>query len=360
MTLTPTVGHVTQGIRDEFTCYVLDPGNTQLTWLTGLQVLPDNDLVVHHAVVTELDGSKPETQQLVAAKGIGVPFDCGSIATPADVVVHIWTPGNQPMQTDGHLAVPLLANAKLVMQIHYHPAGTVHREDRTALALRTSTVQPERVYFVTAFGNASQAPNLDPDLDDRAGGPEFRIPANAGAHHETMAFTLPALGVDDVRVFSVNPHMHLVGTHISSTIVRANPSSAQPARECLANGGWNFDWQRTYQYATSLATLPQVAEGDTISVECTWNNTRANPFVQRMLDDAGLDAPVDILLGEQTTNEMCLEIVGLSIPTSALLGAQGLTPERLHLPGTRSVAELMKASRWATATRRPRRSRRSR
>ena len=131
-------------------------------------------------------------------------------------------------------------------------------------------------------------------------------------------------------------------SHISSTIVRANPSSAQPARECLANGGWNFDWQRTYQYATSLATLPQVAEGDTISVECTWNNTRANPFVQRMLDDAGLDAPVDILLGEQTTNEMCLEFFGLSIPTSALLGAQRLTPERLHLPGTRSVAELMK------------------
>ncbi len=88
-----------------------------------------------------------------------------------------------------------------------------------------------------------------------------------------------------------------------------------PRTECLANGGWNFDWQRTYQYDAPLDLLPSVTAGDVIDIKCKWDNTLENPFVQRMLTDSNLPPqPIDITLGEQTTNEMCLEIFGLSIP----------------------------------------------
>ena len=39
-----------------------------------------------------------------------------------------------------------------------------------------------------------------------------------------------------------------------------------------------------------------------------------NPFVAEALDSQGLDAPVDVYLGETTLDEMCLGIFGLAIP----------------------------------------------
>lgn len=316
-TVTPATPWTTSGTRDQFICFILDPQTTKLEWLTGLQVRPDNDLVVHHAVITALRPSNPGFQALIDQRKIGQPWDCGNEQQPGDFTVHVWTPGNQPMQTDGAIAVPIEANAKLVMQIHYHPAGQTNAPDATSVDLRYSTTWPQRMYFVTALGNFFQAPNLLPGEGDINGVPRFLIPAMAADHDEHMRITIPA-GLDgDVRLFSANPHMHLIGTHISATIERPAARGTDPQNECLANGAWNFDWQRTYQYNAPLDKLPSIKSGDTVDIKCKWDNSLQNPFVQRMMHDAGLSAPIDVSLGEQTTNEMCLEIFGLSLPAPA-------------------------------------------
>ncbi len=333
MRLTPTEGFATAGDRDQFICFVLDPNVTQLSWLTGLQVLPDNETVVHHAVISEVAPGPDQDALLQRSGGVGKPFDCGTVGTPSDFVVHIWTPGNQPMQTVDDIAVPIVAGAKLVMQIHYHPAGQAHAPDKTAIDLRFSSTWPSRMYFVTAFGNFSQAPNLLAGPGDVNGTPEFMIPKNVADHPEHMRVTIPDLGdLNDVRLFSANPHMHLIGTHISSTIERPTARGTDPQTECLANGGWNFDWQRTYQYDAPLDKLPSVQAGDIVDIKCTWNNTLENPFVQRMLADSGLSQPIDVTLGEQTTNEMCLEIFGLSIPAPAEPQKRDPRPQTLEFP----------------------------
>ncbi len=315
MTLAPMTPFIASGSRDEFMCTVLDPATTTGMFVTGLQVRPGNPTVVHHAVIGEVFATGANAAA-IAPHPVGVPWDCSTIQVPADLVVSIWTPGNQPMQTPAQLAVPVLAGAKLVMQIHYHPAGTVAAPDTTSVDLRTSSVWPQKLYFVGAFGNAAAAPQLLPDPDDRiAGVPEFRIPANKPDHTEHMAIPVPDLGgLTGVQFYSVNPHMHLVGTHINATITRPAPRGNDPQTECLANGTWNFDWQRTYAYDAPIAQLPSAMPGDVIDVVCHWNNTMANPFEQRALADAGLVAPVDVTLGEgSSTDEMCLEIFGLSI-----------------------------------------------
>ncbi len=316
-TLTPAVPYTVVGTRDQFVCYVLDP-QTQGTWLTGLQVRPGNSLVVHHVVVTELVPGA-EHDATVAAHGIGMPWDCSQTPTPGGLVVNIWTPGNQPMQTSGELAVPLVAGAKLVMQLHYHPTGNSADPDATSIDLRTSSVWPQKMYFVGAFGNELTAPALLPDPDDRTtAAPEFRIPANAADHAEHMRITVPQLGdLDEVQLYSVNPHMHMVGTHIAATVERPAARGNDPQNECLANGAWNFDWQRTYIYDAPLAELPTLRPGDVIDLQCTWDNTLDNPFVQRALADAGLVAPIDINLGESSLDEMCLEIFGFAIDAPA-------------------------------------------
>ena len=316
-TVAPAQPFAASGSRDQFMCTILDPGAAQLTWMTGLQVRPGNPNVVHHVVVTELQAGADLDAQL-AAHPVGVPFDCGAQATPGAFVISIWTPGNQPMQTPDQLAVPITAGAKLVMQIHYHPNGTLAAPDTTSLDLRFSSVWPRKMYFVTAFGNAATAADgLLADPDD-TGAPAFTIPANRADHVETMQLAIPDVsGLGEVRLYSANPHMHLVGTHIEGSIERRAPPADQPRSECLANGGWNFDWQRTYAYDAPLDALPLVQTGDTLTIRCHWNNTLANPFVQRLLHDANMVAPVDLHLGEQTTNEMCLEIFGLVLDAPA-------------------------------------------
>jgi hypothetical protein len=324
-TLTPATGYAAKGDRDLFMCTVLDPQSAG-AFVTGLQVRPGIPEVVHHVVVTELEaGSAQDT--VVAAHGIGQPWDCSGETVPGTFVVNIWTPGNQPMQTPSELAVPLVAKAMFVMQIHYHPAGNEYMTDTTSLDLHFSAVWPKKLYFVDAFGNATVAPQLLHDPDDRTSSPEFRIPANKADHEEHMRFTVGNLApLTNVQLYSANPHMHLVGTHISGSIERPAARGNDPQTECLANGTWNFDWQRTYVYDAPLENLPSVQPGDIIDVQCHWNNTLDNPFVQRALADEGLNKPVDISLGEGgSTDEMCLEIFGIAVdappPTSAARSA---------------------------------------
>jgi hypothetical protein len=151
-----------------------------------------------------------------------------------------------------------------------------------------------------------------------------------------MRVTVPDLGgLTDVRLYSANPHMHLIGTHIASSIERPAARGSDPQQECLANGNWNFDWQRTYIYDAALDQLPSVQAGDTIDIQCRWNNTLENPFVQRALADQGLNAPVDISLGEGgSTDEMCLEIFGIAVdappqPTGRTGPEPGMLPTHL-------------------------------
>jgi hypothetical protein len=338
VSMAPSQAFVTAGAQDQFICTVLDPQLAVGAWMTGMQIVPGNALVVHHAVISEV---VPSSAQMAIANThtAGVPWDCSHEQQPADLVLGIWTPGNQPLETPPELAVPLLAGSKVVMQLHYHPANAVNDPDITSIKLRTSSQWPQKMYFVAAFGNATTAPSLLPDPDDRdVTTPEFRIPANSADHTEHMRFVVPDLagaGLHNAQFYSVNPHMHLIGTHINGTIFRPQARGNDPQAECLANGSWNFDWQRTYIYDTPIAQMPSVQKDDVIDIQCHWNSTMDNPFEQRALRDAHLGAPVDVTLGEgNSTDEMCLEIFGISVdappPPAA---ARTLTADMLPVAG---------------------------
>lgn len=302
MTLTANTPWIATGTADQFVCVILDPETTSDVWLTGLQVRPGNPLVVHHVQVDQLVNS-PQTQLLVAYHGIGQPYvdDCGR-PTPGTSLLHLWTPGSQPLTMNGsELAMKLGGYSKLMVQIHYHPAGRDNAPDLTAIDLRTSDVAPRKRYFPMPVGNESAPPRLRT--------PDFVIPAGAADHVEQIATPMDYIAnLRDVRIVSVSPHMHMVGTDITTKLVRADGSS-----ECLSNSGWDFDWQRTFTYDAPIDELALVTGADTIEVTCRYNNTTDNPSVLRMLADVGRPpVPFDVHYGPDTTDEMCLETFGLA------------------------------------------------
>ena len=325
--VTPEVGYVTSGDSDEFICFVLDPEVTQLRWMTGMQLIPGNPKVVHHAV-TSVFPPGAELDALKDAVGVGQPFDCAAGATvPGSYLLNVWTPGQEPMETSPEVAIPVLAGSALVVQFHYHPAGMVNEPDASRIDLRLSATAPDLMYTIGAWGNAFQAPELLPGPNDPGGSPVFFIPADESDHSESMRFQVVT---EDTRRFPLlfaYPHMHYIGIGLKVRIERANPAPGEPASECLVNvDRWDFSWQRAYSYDAPIEDLPTVGNGDIVTVDCTYDNTMNNPFVEQALEELGLTDPIDVVLGEESLDEMCLGIFGIAFENApaATLDTEGL------------------------------------
>ncbi len=328
-TVVPPVGHATSGVADEFVCFILDPGITSTQWMTGLQVRPGKPEVVHHAVMMAMQPG-PALDAAKASVGVGQPFDCpgGVAALDGTYLLGVWTPGNQPTETQPDLGIPMAPGAAVIVQIHYHPGGQSHAPDATAIDLRMSSTRPANVYTIVAVGNAAAAPLLLPGPADPVTGPAFFIPAGAVAHTEAMRFEVQGDGTGGPQarfgVFMAYPHMHYVGLTLEVDIERAAPRPGEPADECLIGvPRWSFDWQRSYQYDVPLDQLPTIGAGDVINVRCSYDNSLDNPYVQRALTEIGLSDPIDVVLGEETLDEMCLGIFGIVLPTASARIAPG-------------------------------------
>jgi hypothetical protein len=311
---TPSTPYVTTGDADEFICFLLDPGVTRLSWMTGIQVVPGNPKVVHHAVVVGyLPGASLDAD--LQANGLGRPFTCngGAVTRTDTFLMGVWTPGSQPFETPTELGLAVPAGSHVLVQMHYHPGGALTNEpDASTVRLRLQTIRPPNTYTIGAVGNAASAPILQPDPDDR-GVPEFRIPANATAHVESMRFPLSTLPDGRFRLFAAYPHMHYIGVELEVQVEHPRAGGGVD-RECLVNvPRWNFDWQRTYQYEAPYSDLPTIGNGDVLTVRCSYDNSLANPFVRRGLEELGLIEPIDVYLGEESLDEMCLGIFGIVV-----------------------------------------------
>jgi hypothetical protein len=142
------------------------------------------------------------------------------------------------------------------------------------------------------------------------------VPANAADHVESMRFTMPSMNqngdpLPEIFVYGAAAHMHYVGTDMKIKVER-DPASGFPADECLLHEpAWDFNWQRFYAYDAEISALPRLLPNDKIMLTCRYNNTIDNPGVARALKDANLPSPQDVVLGEQTLNEMCLVMLPL-------------------------------------------------
>jgi hypothetical protein len=301
---------VPAGYNDKLVCTVIDPGLTSARWLTGLEVTPGNDKVVHHVVLTVVPAA--QRAELEGRMGPDGTFECfGGIGVEGLYPLGVWVPGGDPFETPDGIGVPMAAGSAILMQMHYHPSIEADESDRTTAQLRLTPTFPGKNFTFAGVGNAPSAPILQSGPNDR-GVAEFRIPANVSGHTETMIFDIDNEQTQRFPMFAVFPHMHYVGVELEVHIERATPNPGEPAEECLVNvERWDFDWQRTYLYDADLEDLPTIGNGDTITIRCSYDNTLANPFVKRALQEQGLTDPVDVLLGEETLDEMCLAAFGV-------------------------------------------------
>jgi hypothetical protein len=317
----PKTPYVTSGDKDEFRCFVMDPGLTEDTYLNGLQVVPGNSKVVHHAVIM-IDKDR-QAEKLAGPDG---SYPCAGAALPPGKLIDAWAPGSDAIDLPAGVGYPLAKGSLVTMQIHYHPAGTTAAPDATRLQLRLDKAKPKYGFSYRFVGNFDFPVNqigmgLLPDPADPKD-VKFLIPANSTKHVETEQFTvlgpnpeLPPFLIypPGARVFSHFLHMHYLGFDQKITLSRATEAPGKPKEECLVHApGWDFSWQRNYAYDAPIDALPTLEPGDVIRVRCTYNNTTSNPYVAKALAESHMSKPIDVTYGEgETFDEMCL--VGLSL-----------------------------------------------
>jgi hypothetical protein len=299
--------------EDQFLCFVVDPGFTNTEFINGVQIDPGNDAIVHHVLVYVDDSG--ESIGLADDQGRYECFGGPGLAEPR--LLAAWAPGSIPSTMPEGVAMDIPAGAQLVVNIHYHPTGGVDQlDDATALDIRFAKDNVQYLGQLALIGNFSGSlgggMGLQPGPGD-TNGPEFRIPAGSNDHTETMLVELPA-EVPELKLWQVSSHMHYVGTDMLIGVDRAQPEPGTNIdEECLIQTPhYSFEWQRGYRYDAPLDEVPTVRPGDVLYLRCDYDNSMSNPYVVDALAEQGLDAPIDVYLGEETLDEMCLGVFGIA------------------------------------------------
>lgn len=258
---------------DEYRCFVLPSGLTQDEYLKAIEVIPGNLRVVHHALIFYDTSNLPV--QLDAADPLPGYLSFGGTGSNSSQLIGLWVPGSEPYYFPNGFGIPVLKKSNIILQIHY-PGGVKNVIDSTRVILKTSSSPHRAVAIASALNHA--APSLQ-------NGPLY-IPAGQIKSFNNK-YTLPA----NVSIFTVGPHMHLLGKSIKSYGV----TTANDTIRFFDIPKWDFHWQRAYTFRKVM----KIPVGTVLQGYATYDNTTANPNNPN-------NPPQAVGLGEGTGDEMFL------------------------------------------------------
>ncbi|PRP94051.1 hypothetical protein ENSA5_41630 [Enhygromyxa salina] len=295
---------VVGGTEDSFICYSIDPQLATDVWVTGVQMIPDNEQVVHHVLIY----ADPDANSAEVAGPDG-SYPCfGTAGVNNASLIGTWVPGSVPTEMPEDVGVPMRAGSRVILAYHYHPTGAGDEVDQSSVALRWVEDKPAYEATIDLLGNFVSAPGLEPGPNDPDDTPLFMIPPDVADHTETMSVTIPD-GVPPIDIVTLGTHMHYIGVDMKVWIEREGEEIC-----LIQTPRWDFNWQRTYNPDAELGAYPKVQGGDVVKLRCTYDNTLANPFLVQALDEQGLSEPTTVFMGEASLDEMCLLIFGLATP----------------------------------------------
>jgi hypothetical protein len=311
-----------KGATDDYHCTLVNPHVTKSSFIVASHFFP-NGIDVHHAILFMVP-PKLASAAKAADKG-GKGWTCfGESALPGTGLAQIsntpwlsaWAPGHGKDVEPAGTGVYFPKGSLVVMQIHYNllrgnapvraklvlntvPASTPLKPLRLSLlpappdipcpagvtgplCNRTASMTnlgqrfgPEQVSFVDTIEKVCGRNPVDPPSGD------------------TTSCTWP---VGAGHIVRLTAHMHLLGRGMKIVL---NPG--KPDAQTLLNvTNYNFDYQRSYNLAKPVATVP----GDTVQVTCTYD-----PTLRQKLPQLRKLPPRFVTWGDGSSDEMCLAIL---------------------------------------------------
>ena len=280
--------------RDVFRCFVLSTNLPEDKFVIAYEVRPGNRRVVHHTLQlldTRGRARRLEKRERERAKdptekdrGPGYSWRMGVGFFPPDGDVGGWAPGLGPRYLTKGVGFYLPKGADIVMQVHYHRTGRVEK-DRTRVGL----------YFAKKPANPLQGLAIPARF--------LVIPAGVEKHHVKGSLWL----AQDCMLHTVMPHMHLLGKSIKVTMTPPGGKTTT----LVAVADWDYNWQETYFFKKPI----KAKAGTKFTVEGVYDNSANNPLNP-------FNPPRMVLLGEETTNEMCFGFLGVTTADGKAAGVR--------------------------------------
>ncbi len=251
----PSAPYTPVGTTDDYRCFLVDPQLATDKFITAYRVAAGAG--VHHVQLWEIpDDATDAALEAEEAMQTQPGFPCLTWEGGPYRFVTVWGPTDPVRKHPAGTGIRLHAGKKDVIQVHYHVGATTD-QTHIGLVLADQVAEEARIIAV-ANGNFALPPRL-----------------SATSVHAEMPMTSTA------KLWGVRAHMHYFGT---SAMVRT--THAGTSKCLLSIPQWDPNWQLMYFYDQPIP----IAEGDTLSLDCTYNT---------------LSASLPVTEGPFASNEMC-------------------------------------------------------
>ncbi len=289
--------------QDVYRCFVIPTEFAETRYLKAIDYLPGDRGIVHHVLLyadTSGVGQKlddaDEGPGYNCFGGPGINIGLSTLKS----LLGGWAPGQRAHMLPDDLGLEVPKGATLIMQVHYFPVARTG-PDQTRIGLYFHEKQPKNTMFMI------------PVLNDR-----FKIPVGEENYNVNQIFpegTIATLldfvqAIEPTKIYSVYPHMHLLGKQIKFDLVDGTGKVLAPL---IYIDKWDFNWQGAYDYVKPV----EVKRGQRVRLTCTFDNSENNPRNPN-------NPLIPVGWGEKTTDEMCLVFMG--VYSSALEQAIGVLP----------------------------------
>jgi peroxiredoxin len=238
--------------------------------IQAAEARPGNRAVVHHIIV------------FYRTPGKGNVRRDGQICGTA--------PGDPPLVLPPGVALRIPAGAELLFQMHYTPTGKVEKDrSQVGLVLYKGEMPPK------GYAKSKGIMNV-----------RFKIPPGEASHPVESSHTFE----QDVKLFSLMPHMHLRGKDFIYKATFPDGTS----ETLLSVPRYDFNWQNSYRFATPKP----MPKGTRIDCYAHFDNSADNP--------ANPDATKTVRWGDQTWEEMMIGWVGY-VPDQEMPAAETETDD---------------------------------
>jgi hypothetical protein len=275
--------------RDTYRCFSIPSNVTSDRYVAGIDVKPGDRQTVHH-VIAFLDTNGATTN--FGGKDGAPGYDCFGNAgfeptDPQAAALGGWAPGARPSLLPEGVSMKLPANARIVLQVHYHPHGDAPQPDKTQIGVYYSKTKPKKLLQIVPLIQRT-----------------FTIPPNNSNYKVSVSYPIIA----QAHVVFIAPHMHLLGRkmHVQTTSLNGVVNPLIDIQD------WDFNWQGQYQYKEPVA-LPYLGS---LSLEAFYDNSDGNFRNPN-------NPPKAVSWGEATTDEMCIAFLGVTLDNENL--AAGVT-----------------------------------
>jgi len=285
---------------DDYRCFLTSHTFAEDTWLTAVDIVPDQRAEVHHVQVHRITATQLAQLQSTdtSSPGSGYPCNSGLVLSQN---MFSWRPGGQRVTFDKGDAAYIQAGSSIMLQVHYNtvflPAEQPPTPDQTKVQFWTLPAGqlPDRVIYRTGV---TAGVNIPPNND--------HVVSTATQRMQALAAVGPTGVFVPGEIIGMTPHAHQIASAMNADMTGAS-------KTCLINvPKWDFNWQLDYLFPKGV---PYTAT-DSITATCVYDNSSAHQPVV----DGVQQQPRLVTFGEGSLDEMCLHYVWLRMDRKAFLG----------------------------------------